>query len=87
LRIENIYHADHQQIVRVPANRELRIQLPEAFQADQESEVIVSLRSEKTALEEKAAAIRQAMDDPAFLADLTEVAADFDSVDGEGWVS
>jgi hypothetical protein len=67
------------QIVTVPASRELRIQLPEEAVPHEEAEVIVLFkRSEQ---DDKLSAMREAMSDELFLADLSAVAEDFRHAD------
>jgi hypothetical protein len=66
------------QIVTVPASRELRIPLPEEAAPHEEAEVIVLFR--RDGADDKVRALREAMSDELFLADLNEVGEDFGSV-------
>jgi hypothetical protein len=66
------------QIVTVPASRELRIQLPEEAAPHEEAEVIVLFR--RDGADDRVRAMREAMSDELFLADLVEVGEDFGSV-------
>lgn len=67
------------QIVTVPASRELRIQLPEEAAPHEEAEVIILFK--RSAADDKLRAMREAMSDPMFLADLNAVAEDFRQAD------
>jgi hypothetical protein len=67
------------QIVTVPASRELRIQLPDEAVPHEEAEVIVLFR--RSAPDDKLSAMREAMSDELFLADMHEVAEDFAHAD------
>ena len=69
------------QTIIVPATRELCIQLPEAAIAHEEAEVIVLFKSRRDDFGEKIEAMRQAANDEIFLADLKEVAQDFEYAD------
>jgi hypothetical protein len=68
-------------IVTVPDSRELRIQLPEEATPHEEAEVIVLFKRSPTGTDEKLAAMREAAQDELFLADLNEVAEDFQYAD------
>ena len=68
-------------IVTVPDSRELRIQLPEEATPHEEAEVIVLFKRLPTSTDEKLAAMREAAQDELFLADLNEVAEDFQYAD------
>jgi hypothetical protein len=71
-------------LVKVPINRELKIQLPATAVADSDAEVIVLFRSQANATkEEKYALMREAVKDEMFLADLSEVMDDFQYADFE----
>jgi hypothetical protein len=70
-------------LVKIPASRELRIQLPEEAAADGEAEVIILFPSASAAAPDLEAEMREAMQDPLFLADLDEVMEDFKYVDAE----
>jgi hypothetical protein len=71
-------------LIKVPMNRELKIQLPATAVADSDAEVIVLFRSQaKTTKEEKYAFMREAIKDEMFLADLKEVMDDFQHADFE----
>ena len=67
------------QIVTVPDSRELRIQLPEEAAPHEEAEVIVLFK--RNGADDKLRAMREAMSDELFLADLNEVAEDFGHAD------
>jgi hypothetical protein len=69
------------QTVIVPASRELRIQLPEEAAPHEEAEVIVLFK--RSAADDKLRAMREAMSDELFLADLNEVDEDFRHADEE----
>ena len=69
------------QIVTVPPSRELRIQLPEEAAAHEEAEVIVRFKSSQASSSDKLDAMREAATDPLYLADLNEVAEDFQHAD------
>ena len=66
-------------IVTVPASRELRIQLPEEATPHEEAEVIVLFK--RSATDDRLGAMREAMNDEMFLADMNEVAEDFRHAD------
>ncbi len=66
--------------VIVPPNRELLIKLPENAAPNQSAEVIV-LFSPVSTNAEKLALMQSAMSDPLFVADLEEIAADFQYAD------
>ena len=65
----------------MPADRELRIKLPDEATADEEVEVIVLFNMSPAGFDEKIAAVRQAASDPLFLADINEVSEDFEFAD------
>jgi hypothetical protein len=67
------------QIVTVPASRELRIQLPEEAAPHEEAEVIVLFK--RNGADDKLSAMREAVSDEMFLADLNAVAEDFRHAD------
>jgi hypothetical protein len=67
------------QIVTVPASRELRIQLPEEAAPNEEAEVIVLFR--RSSADDRLVAMREAMNDELFLADLSAAAEDFRHAD------
>jgi len=71
------------QNITVPPSRELSIKLQENSIAHEEAEVIVLFKSSSHVMEEKYAAIEEAMKDELFLADLYETMNDFAPVDGE----
>jgi hypothetical protein len=73
------------QIVTVPASRELRIQLPEEAVPDEEAEVIILFKRSPAA--DRLNAIREAMRDELFLADLNEVAEDFRHADEDEYAA
>lgn len=66
--------------VTVPLNRELLIRLPETAATNQAAEVII-LFSPVSTDAEKLALMQSAMSDPLFVADLEEIAADFQYAD------
>lgn len=65
------------QIVKVPADRQLRIELPEEALADEEAEVIVLFNIVPSSQKQKLAAMREATSDPLYLDDLNETMEDF----------
>ena len=65
------------QQVRIPASRELRIQLPTDALAETEAEVIVLFQTLPATPADELAEMREAMSDPLFVADLREVMDDF----------
>ena len=69
------------QQVRIPASRELRIQLPADALAETQAEVIVLFQASPTATEDEIAEFQEAMNDPRFIADLREVMNDFQHAD------
>ncbi|HEY0084127.1 MAG TPA: hypothetical protein VGB61_15215 [Pyrinomonadaceae bacterium] len=71
------------QIMTVPPSRELRIQLPEEAAAHEEAEVIVRYKSSQVSSMDKLAAMREAALDPLYLADMKEVAEDFQHADND----
>ena len=71
------------QIITVPPSRELRIQLPDEAAAHEEAEVIVLFKSSQASFTDKVAAMREAAADPLYLADLLEVAEDFQYADSD----
>ena len=68
-------------IITVPDSRELRIQLPEEATPHEQAEVIVLFKRSSNGADEKLAAMREAARDELFLADLNEVAEDFQYAD------
>ncbi len=74
-------------VVKVPADRELRIKLPDEATADEEVEVVVLFKTSRASFDERIAAVRQAAMDPLFLADLNEVSEDFKYADMDEWPS
>jgi hypothetical protein len=66
--------------VTVPPNRELLIKLPENAALNQTAEIII-LFSPVSTNAEKLALMQSAMSDPLFVADLQEIAADFQYAD------
>jgi hypothetical protein len=71
-------------LIKVPADRELKIRLPADAVTDTEAEVIVLFQSSSASPSAKLDAVREAMKDPLFLADLNEVAEDFKHADTDG---
>lgn len=71
------------QIITVPADRELRIKLPDEAAANEEAEIIVLFKSASVTLEEKLAAMQEAASDELYLADLNEANEDFKYADAE----
>jgi hypothetical protein len=65
------------QQVRIPANRELRIQLPAEALAETNAEVIVLFQASSVPAADELAELQEAMNDPLFVADLREVMDDF----------
>ena len=72
------------QIVRTPANHEIRIAIPPDVQKDEPIEVIVIMRK-KDAFKQKIRLLQSAMQNEVFLRDLQEVAQDFESFDLLEW--
>ena len=72
------------QILEIPASRELVIQLPAEALAHGKAEVIVLFQPQPDAVA-KQAMMREAMNDPLFLADMNEVMEDFKYADAEGF--
>jgi hypothetical protein len=66
------------QTIKVPAGRQLRIQLPEEAMASEDAEVIVLFNASPVSRDQRFAAMREAANDPLFLADLNEVMEDDD---------
>ncbi len=64
-------------IIKIPADKQIHIQLPDSATADEEAEVIVIFKSAPTNIAEKMSAMREAVNDPLFLADLNEAMEDF----------
>lgn len=71
------------QIITVPADRELRIKLPDGAAANEEAEIIVLFKSASVTQEEKLAAMQEAASDELYLADLNEANEDFKYEDAE----
>ncbi len=69
------------QQVRIPASRELHIQLPATALAETEAEVIVLFQTLPLTPADELAEMREAMNDPLFVADLREVMDDFQQAD------
>ena len=69
------------QTVTVPANREVCIKLPDEAAAYEEAEVIVLFKSASPAFDAKLAAMRAAMSDELFIADLNEMMEAFHHAD------
>lgn len=72
------------QILEIPANRELVIQLPAEALAHKKVEVIV-LFQPQSGYAAKQVMMREAMNDPMFLADMDEAMEGFTHADTEGW--
>lgn len=68
------------QNIIVPPNRELLIKLPETAAPNQTAEIII-LFSPVSSDADKLALMQSAMSDPLFLADLEEIAEDFQHAD------
>ena len=64
-------------IIKISADRQLHIQLPDSATVDEEAEVIVIFKSAPANVAEKISAMREAVNDPLFLADLNEAMEDF----------
>lgn len=71
------------QTVTVPQNREILIRLPETARPDETAEIIVLFKTKTDSREEKLAAMREAMSDLLFLADLQEIKEDFQFADAD----
>lgn len=69
------------QIITVPPSREIRIQLPEEAAAHEEAEVVVRFKSSQVSASDKLAAMWEASADPLYLADINDVAEDFQYAD------
>jgi hypothetical protein len=67
--------------IKIPADKQLHIQLPDYAIADEEAEVIVLLKSPSSGISEKLLAMREAINDPMYLADLNEAMEDFQVAD------
>lgn len=66
------------QTVMIPATREINIKLPEIAATYEEAEIIILFKpSPKKTYAEKLAQLQEAANDPLFLADLQEIAEDF----------
>jgi hypothetical protein len=65
------------QQIRIPASRELCIQLPADALAETEAEVIVLFQTLPATPADELAEMREAMNAPLFVADLREVTDDF----------
>ena len=69
------------QQVRIPASRELHIQLPTDALAETDAEVIVLFQASPMKPADELAEMHEAMNDPLFVADLCEVTNDFRHAD------
>ena len=73
--------------VRISSERELTLKLPPHIPVDQLAEVIVIVESSGSVHQAKIAAVKEAMQDAFFIQDLSELAANFKTVDSENWES
>lgn len=73
----------HKQRIIVPPSRELLVKLPDDAAAHEEAEVIVLFKQSSRSLDHRFAAMREAMNDELFLADLHETMNDFADADYE----
>lgn len=71
------------QTIRVPATRELHIKLPTDALTDEEAEVIVLFKAAALDQGAKLVAMKSAMNDELFLADLAGTMNDFQHIDDE----
>ena len=73
------------QIVKMPDNHEIRIEIPHDIPKNGEVEVILIFRKKTTTFNQKVSELREAVGDTLFLNDLRDISEDFKSVDLEGW--
>lgn len=68
-----------EQIVEVPENGQVTIQLPSQLTKNKRVKIVIEEIDEDR--EKKLALLKQAANDPLFLADMEEVARDFDGIE------
>jgi len=71
------------QMVKIPKNHKLTIDIPDYIDTDQVGELILILKEKKKRI--KGLDISQAMKDPLFLDDLKEIKEDYKNIDSTGW--
>jgi len=71
------------QILDVPVNRELIIHLPDDATVHSQAEVIILYPTASDPVDNRLLTMKEAMNDPLFLADLQEVSDDFQHIDDE----
>ncbi|MEW6126109.1 MAG: hypothetical protein AB1757_03520 [Acidobacteriota bacterium] len=70
--------------VRIPADKQIKIRLPDYVLVDEEAEVIVLFKSASSNQSKKVSQMQEAVNDPLFLADLNTVMEDFKYADNLG---
>ncbi len=73
------------QIVRIPSNHEVRIKVPEHLAENELLEVILLVKKRKQRFKDKIQEMKNAANDPMYLADMKAVAQDFEHADLDGW--
>lgn len=71
------------QMVKIPKNHKLTIDIPDYIDTNQVGELILILKESKKRI--KGLDISQAMNDPLFIEDLKEIKEEFKDVDSTGW--
>jgi hypothetical protein len=71
------------QMVKIPKNHKLTIDIPDYIDTNQVGELILILKENKKRI--KGLDISQAMNDPLFLADLKKIKEDYKDIDSTGW--
>jgi hypothetical protein len=73
------------EVVRVPKNRKITIDVPEEIPVDSAIEVNISIRGKRDEMKKKIELIKEAANDKLFLDDIQESMTYFKNVDSENW--
>ena len=74
----------HKKMYSVAGSKQLTIDLPESFQG--KDQVLIIIDDKETQKDDKINRLKEALNDPLFMADLHEVNQDFDAIDRESLV-
>ncbi len=73
------------EVVRVPKNRKITIDVPVEIPVDSAIEVNISIRGKGDEMKKKIELIKEAANDKLFLDDIQETMKDLKNVDSENW--
>ncbi len=73
------------QVVRIPKNHEITIKVTEHIAEDELMEVILLVKKRKKRFKDKIEEMKEAVNDPMYIADMEAVNQDFEHIDLEGW--